>query len=153
MKRQEGGPVYVVDELRGIRGLKLDIVRYEGQIATLRSASLHVTARPQEGGKGTPETDTIGNYVAKIAEMNETLLKKIVDCQARIMEVEEEIDKLPANYRQVLRLRYFEGMAWKAIPKVMNYTRQHCERIHSYALEEIRNKTIKCGEMLQKKAL
>jgi len=143
----EQKPVYLRDELEAIRGLKLDINYWDRRIEQMGSAASRTTARIRIGNRGQTTTDCVGDAAAAIMDMRDKVLVKKATWWARILEIEDYVDRQKSNYRQVLRLRYFENMRWKAIAAVMGYNIRQCMRIHSYALEEIRYTTINCHTM------
>ena len=67
-------------------------------------------------------------YANKLRELNETLL-----------DIETAIESLTdATERNLMRLRYIDGLKWEEITLAIGYSWQQTHRIHARALEKLR---------------
>ena len=67
-------------------------------------------------------------YASKLRELNETL-----------MDIETAIEGLTdATERNLMRLRYIDGLKWEEITLAIGYSWQQTHRIHARALERLR---------------
>lgn len=134
----------LIEELQAIRGLQDNIHDWTERSAKLTAAASRTTTQLSlTGGSGGGSQDKMGDAVAALVDLNAQLLQKVVECQVRILSVEEIVDKQKANFRRVLRLRYLEGLEWEEVGVLMHYTDRWCRKIHELALEEIKGITIK----------
>ncbi len=96
-----------------------------------------VTFNDMPGGHGDP--DKLGVIVADIVDLKAELV-----LQAKHMHIEQQavqmvIDAVddPAQ-RQLLILRYINGLTWEKIAVEMNYSWRHTLRLHGAALSSVR---------------
>jgi DNA-directed RNA polymerase specialized sigma24 family protein len=139
--------VLLVDELREIRFRQTEISAYQERIQRLRALAARTTPTMTEGSKGSAVQDRMAEMMAMVVDLEQTLVEKVVMCEARTQAAETEVDKLPRNFREVIRLRDFQGMKWSEIADKMQYDERHCRRIHEYAMEVIRTISLKCPRM------
>lgn len=113
------------------------------------NAKLDQIRRLRELATKTTQTLTTDRVQTSAENKVEGIVQKIVDLQ---QEVNEEIDKLTkirrdvqsvilsvsdSARRNVLRLRYVQGMSWEQIAVELNYTYRHVMRLHGEALQQI----------------
>lgn len=65
-------------------------------------------------------------YAAKLAELT-----------AAQLAIEKAIETLKPAERQLIRLRYFDGLPWHRVAAGINYSEQQTYRIHGEALRKI----------------
>lgn len=73
---------------------------------------------------------------AELTERYEALCHK---ANEELAAIENAIKGLPPTKRDLMRLRYIEGMPWPLISRRLNYSWQHLHRMHASALQEIRD--------------
>lgn len=100
----------------------------------------------------TKTTSTLNPDKVQTSSVNKTeiIVAKIVDLER---EIDAEIDKLchirrevqvsikmidEAAYRNVLELRYIQGLSWEQIAVNLNYTYRHVTRLHGEALQKVK---------------
>ena len=67
-------------------------------------------------------------YASKLRELNDTLL-----------DIETAIESLTdATERNLMRLRYIDGLRWEEVTVFVGYSWQQTHRIHARALERLR---------------
>ena len=96
-----------------------------------------VTFNDMPGGGGS--VDKIGAIVAHIVDLQTELA-----VQAKTMKAEQEIVQAvidavdDANLRQLLILRYINGLTWEKIAVDMHYSFRHTLRLHGAALAAVK---------------
>lgn len=63
-------------------------------------------------------------------------LAELIECQLRI---EKAIESLNPTERELLRLRYIDGVDWTEVAATINYEWAQTHRVHSRALAKIKN--------------
>lgn len=63
-------------------------------------------------------------------------LEELVTAQ---LEVERVIETLTPTERELVRLRYIDGLDWHIVASRINYSWQQTHRIHARVLEKIKN--------------
>ena len=124
--------------LQQIRKFDIMIDYKQKQLEELRELCMSITS-PMNPDKVqlSKNGDNIGETVAKIVDLQNTINKdidKLVDLKYEAMSV---IDKLDATYMQLLYLRYFEFKTWEQIACEMNYSCQWIWRLHGNALQKV----------------
>ena len=62
----------------------------------------------------------------------------MIELEAEIDAIESAIDSLPAKHRTLCRLYYIEGRTWAQVCEKMNYGLSQIHRIHSEALQRLK---------------
>ena len=57
----------------------------------------------------------------------------------RLAEIEQAIEVLEPRERTLIRLHYIEGLVWEEVCIKMAYSWRQVHRIHSHALEKLKN--------------
>ena len=88
--------------------------------------------------------------ICKYMEIMEMLNKKIAEAMAIKIEIDKYIDTIPnSRLKNVLRLRYTNGMKWEEICVKLDCSWQHVHRMHIYALEALEEiKKIDLGDCM-----
>jgi DNA-directed RNA polymerase specialized sigma24 family protein len=137
----------LVDELREIRFRANEISGIQERIARLQSIAEKVTPSPAEGSRGTSTQDRMADTVAKAVDLMDVLKLRVVEFESRIQAVEAEVDRLPPNFRAVIKFRDFKGMRWRDVADEMGYDERHCRRIYALAQSRISGVAITCPRM------
>lgn len=101
------------------------------------ATKITVTFNDMPGGGG--GVDKIGAIVAHIVDLQTELA-----VQAKTMKAEQEIVQAvidavdDANLRQLLILRYINGLTWEKIAVDMHYSFRHTLRLHGAALAAVK---------------
>ena len=101
------------------------------------ATKITVTFSDMPGGGG--NTDKIGGIVANIVDLQSELA-----VQAKTMKAEQEIVQAvidavdEPDLRQLLILRYINGLTWEKIAVDMNYSWRHTLRLHGAALAAVK---------------
>ena len=119
--------------LRSYRSLRREVIRLRAQLSDLersiRLPALHMECGSPKGVRMQAERRR-----KALAERMEKMLK-------RCREVEEIIDRTEGPsadktllYREILRLRYLDGLTFCAIADQLHYTDRHVRRLHREGL-------------------
>ena len=113
----------------------------EGRIRRLRDASERITTQLTGMPRGSSGEDRLAAIVSEITDLETELCEKIVKIEREMQEADKLIDELPdATHRRLLRLRYYEGLSWKKIGKIMHYDVSTLLRKEKKALKELEGK-------------
>lgn len=74
----------------------------------------------------------------ELIEKYKTLVSDLYDTQLRI---ENDIEKLDAIERDLMRYRYFDGLKWEDVQKKLFISQKTCFRIHKKALDKLKDDT------------
>lgn len=113
--------------------------RLTEEIERWRSRAEQTTAgysfAPSGGGDGR----SLENTVAHIADLTRQLTAQRDKLVSLRQTLGSAIDAVPdARLRELLRLRYIEGLTWERISVRMNYSYMQVCRLHGKALNEIK---------------
>lgn len=92
---------------------------------------------------GMPHSSPGENYVReeRMESKDEVLAMykaKEAELQAALVAIENAIEKLEPRERQLVRLHYIDGLKWEQVAVVMCYSWRQVHRIHSDALNKLK---------------
>lgn len=90
------------------------------------------------GGSG-GKSDPTGSRVLQLDELARVYRQKIEQLTAAQLEVEKAIETLEPRERRLVRLYYLDGLTWEQVCVAMCYSWRQVHRIHSAALEKLRD--------------
>lgn len=109
-------------DLEELYYLKKEVVRQKQRLHALENALTNCTSTLSDLPKGNGETDKIGSYIAEIDLLKEQLTASITRCWRQIHFIECYIDSVEdSEMREILRMRYAEGMSWQQIAFAAGY--------------------------------
>ncbi len=105
--------------------LKKEVVRQKKRLQSLENALTSCTSR-LSGLPGLPkeslEADRIGSYIGEIEELRQQLKESIAKCWQQINFMECYISGVAdSEMREILRMRYAEGLSWQQIAFAAGY--------------------------------
>ena len=101
------------------------------------ATKITVTFNDMPGGGG--NTDKIGAIVANIVDLQSELAVQVKTMKAEQEIVQAVIDAVDdPDLRQLLILRYINGLTWEKIAVDMNYSWRHTFRLHGAALAAVK---------------
>ncbi len=129
------------ERLRQYQQLKIEKERLEEKLEELESAMTSPRIQKLDGmPQGQPHGGSLMDmlveqhltlkamYASKLRELNDTLL-----------DIEAAIESLTdATERNLMRLRYIDGLKWEELTIAIGYSWQQTHRIHARALEKLR---------------
>ena len=108
------------------------------EIAKLRSLAAKVTQSFSGTLAGGENSSRVELAAAKIVDLEKEIGREIDNLEKVICQVEQTIDTLQnQNQRNVLKLRYLNGMKWEQIAVKLNYNYRWILRIHGLALKNL----------------
>lgn len=76
--------------------------------------------------------------MSKIKDAYEKNIEKIVQIN---LEIEHAIENLTSTERELIRLRYIDGLEWHVVSARINYCWKQTHRIHAKILEKLESMT------------
>lgn len=131
----------IMEELKNIKALRADIESLRTRRARLRASMEGLSPRPREGSRGTATRDRMATALAQLEELDIQILELMVEAESRALELEQTVDLLPGMQRQVMRLRYLEGLPWSAVSLQLGYSIDHCYTLHRVAKTQVAEKS------------
>lgn len=129
------------DYLRQYRDAEREEKRLTGEIELWRSRAESMTAGygPQTGGGG--DGRKLEQVAVRIADLTDDLIRQRSGLVQLRREIGAAIDAVPdARLRELLRLRYIDGLTFEQIAVRMNYGWRQILRLHGKALTEFEAK-------------
>lgn len=78
----------------------------------------------------------LSEYVAKMDEMTDYMISKYTRLRGIEVDIYLRLDKMEKqDERELLRLRYIDGMTWEKIADRLGFDVRHIHRIHGRALQ------------------
>lgn len=125
-----------------LRGM---IARQQEQIEMLRTSAESV--RPINYDKlnvqSSPDPDALANYMIRLEEAEKTAAQLLVQYQEAYNVIQSQIAEVEGAsglYREVLSLRWLDGVPLPRIAIRLNYAPQYIRSVHSNALQVFRKK-------------
>ena len=106
------------DELRQYRSIKIEICQIERRVREMEERTDDIGVRKALGSF----------YRQKIAEL--------MECQ---LKIEKAIESLEPIERELIRLRYIDGLEWLEVAEVIHYEWTQTHRIHARALAKLKD--------------
>lgn len=127
------------DDLKRYLQVLREVRSLADTINTVRTQLESTAAKPITGMPGgTRKSDPIADGIGELDEIYSVYNQKMVDLRkelAVIMRAIESIDDF--TEKQVLRLRYIEGLSWEEICVRVGYSWRQTHRLHASALKNI----------------
>lgn len=90
---------------------------------------------------GEGHSDKLADVACKVADMRDELAKYAIEYQDYKTEVAKALNAMPhALFRDVLTLRYVDGMKWHDIAERLDYSNHGIMGVHERALREFMGK-------------
>lgn len=123
--------------------LKRELENQTERIARARSASVNSSAPVGGafGGRGYP-SDKVGTAVVNIVELEEKWQESIEEIKAEAVALEEAIQLLTdPEEREILRLRYFDGLTLEECGDRLNCEKTKSAALHKSAIKSVETLT------------
>ena len=125
----------VKSQLRSYRAAVHEVRDITERIICVRSQAERVTAALTGMPGGGLRDDNIQSCVALLDELERRYVERLRETIRLLTAIEDGIDALPdERHRQVLRMRYIDGLGWEEIAERMGYTKRQITNIHGSAL-------------------
>jgi len=116
-------------ELKEARRRKLRVEALSERIARLRACAEYTGRQMAERQSHDPTRDKLAEYVAELDGLERKLAAEVIALEKQLQSLDAELEKLPANHEQVLRLRYCDGLPWAEVAKRTHYCERQCKRV------------------------
>lgn len=127
-----------LDMVLACRDIRREIRQLEDRIADARAAAEMATRLYQHlPGKKSPKTDKMATNVVKLIDMEANLVEVRLKLLEQQQRADRLLDKLPAQQKKVMQLRYVDGLKWRDVAKRANYGESHCRRIEKAAMRKM----------------
>lgn len=123
----------------------LDLKRERQQLQQkLETIEAELYAPKNQRLTGMPHAPSPGNALedmtARHIDLQQRYNAKLAEMAAEQLVIENTIEALDPTMRILLRYRYIDGLTWEEVCVKMKYSWSQTHRIHSRALEELRQK-------------
>lgn len=129
------------ERLRNYLDLKREERQLKEQLENIEAALYYPKAqRLTDMPTGSSAGSAMEDMAAKHLELQERYRAKLAELAAELLAIEEAIESLDSTARTLLRYRYIDGLAWEEVCVKMCYSWRQTHRLHSKALEELRQR-------------
>lgn len=127
------------DDLKRYRQVLREIQSLVDTINVMRAQLESTAAKPITGmPRGTAPGDPIADGVGEIDEIYAEYNRKLVELRQELAVTVRAIESVEDfTEKQVLRMRYIEGLSWEEICVSIGYSWRQTHRVHSSALKNI----------------
>lgn len=87
---------------------------------------------------GAGESYVLEEQIDKGDKLLELYRAKKAELDLALVAIEHAIEKLEPRERRLVRLHYIDGLTWEQVTVAMDYSWRQVHRIHSSALEKLR---------------
>lgn len=140
------------EQLRNYLAIKAERKQLETLLEEIEGPLYDPKAQQLTGMPHAPSSTGSGSSQERLAdrtmELRSYYTEKIADLTAEQLRIERAIDSLGPQMRKLLRHRYIEGLAWEAVCVAMSYSWRQTHRLHSEALELLKDKEELCREVV-----
>jgi len=126
------------NELKQYMWIQQNIKYLKDKLLEFETTATNTNTRLDDMPKGSPSKDKLERIVCKIIEVQEEINKEVIRGYNKIKEIEDSISSLEEREKQIVRLRYFEGLKWEKICVEMNYSWRQIHYIHNDILNKLR---------------
>lgn len=128
------------EELKEYLETKREIKIIEEKIEYLESKKTSIKSMIiDDMPKPEPEQDRLGQLLVQIEELIDLYNEKQDKLFKQQMKIEKCIDKLDnSKERNIMRLRYLEGMKWEKVCVETNYSWEGIHKVHRRILAKIK---------------
>lgn len=110
------------EELAQLQYLNLEIEREKERLAELEAMATNTTAHLSGLPHATGITDRVGQYGAEIADLKKMIESNIQQCYRELNKLNQYIQNVhDSEMRQILTLRYINGLSWQQIAFRIGY--------------------------------
>lgn len=130
---------YLAAQAEEIKNVTKRIDRKRERLTRLRSRLTGTAIEMSDMPKGGGRQDSMQIGVGAVLELQESIasdVNTLAEMQAVLSEVIASAKK--EEHREVLELRYVDGLAWKRIARKMHYTEDGIYKLHGRALMTVK---------------
>lgn len=129
------------EKLKAYRGIKLERDRLAAMIDELESTLYGPKAQRMDGmpRSGSRPGSAVEDAALRQADLLARYRQKVAEWSQALEEIEAAIETLEPRERTLIRLHYAQGLTWEEVCVAMSYSWRQIHRIHSRALEALRD--------------
>lgn len=127
-----------IQTLKRWRALELNRIKAASAVERLESEMERVTVRLTMAGGGNHYADSskIPSQLAKLEELREKHTSVMIESETLLGEILDWLSILTVEERQIIEMRYHDGLSWRRIEMKMNYSQMTLWRIQERALRK-----------------
>ena len=127
------------ERLRNYSHLKEEREQLRQQLVELEAALYCPKIQHLNGMPSAPSKENAMELmVAQHLHLQKKYREKVEELATELMAIEAAIEMLKPTARMVLRYRYLDGLKWEEVCVKMNYSWMQIHRIHSQALQQLK---------------
>jgi DNA-directed RNA polymerase specialized sigma24 family protein len=134
-----------LETLKSCRTIRGEIESLTERIVRLRSQAERLTRPLSLAPGGGEQRDELAEYAARLDALERDRADRVILLEERLQEVDAWLSTLPAQQAMVMRLRYADGLRWRAVSKKAHYHIKHCMRINTAVTRKLE---VQCGIFL-----
>jgi len=118
-----------IDDLKNVRRQKLRVEALQERIERLRSCAEYTQRQLGECGRSDPTRDRLAEYVGELDALERELTSEMIILEKQLVAVDAALAKVSPKQERICKLRYFDGLSWKCIANIVNYSERQCKRL------------------------
>lgn len=127
------------ERLRSYLDLKNEQAQLRQQLETIEAAlyspkAQRLTGMPAATSHGNPLEDMAARHL----ELVDRYRAKMLELAEEQLAIEKAIETLEPTSRMLIRFRYIDGLPWEEVCVRMNYSWRQTHRLHSRALDALK---------------
>lgn len=127
------------ERLRNYLELKKEREQLQQQLETIEAALYSPKGQRLTGMPSAPSHgNAVEDMAAKHLELMDRYRAKMTELAEEQLVIEKAIEALEPTARMLLRFRYIDGLPWEEVCVRMNYSWRQTHRMHSRALEALK---------------
>ena len=127
------------ERLRNYLDLKEEQAQLQQQIEAIEAALYSPKGQRLTGMPSAPSHgNAVEEMVAKHLQLMDRYRSKMTELAEEQLVIEKAIEALEPTARMLLRYRYIDGLAWEEVCVRMNYSWRQTHRLHSKALDALK---------------
>lgn len=117
-----------------------DVERLKRRRKQLEEAVTRITTQLRDEPRNHEYKDKLAEYAAKIDALDRLYAGKIITLNAQFRLIELDLEEFPKQQREILKLRYIDGLPWKRVARVAKYSENHVFKIFEAAVRKMDSK-------------
>lgn len=127
------------ERLRGYLDLKNEHAQLRQQLEAIEAALYSPKAQRLTGMPAAPSHgNAMEDMAARHLELMDRYRAKMLELAEEQLAIEKAIEALEPTSRMLLRFRYIDGLPWEEVCVRMNYSWRQTHRLHSRALDALK---------------
>lgn len=124
-------------DLKSVRAMKQQENSILRRIAVLYERVTNTAQELHDVSSGHAARDKHAEYVASVDGLETELKKAVLETERNIQRIDYEVNNLPNQQANIIRLRYYDGLSWNEVAKISHYSTSHAKKIHAMAVKNL----------------